>query len=94
MCRDVGVTACEGKQRLLFLSENVSDLEYPGNYLFSSSVFILHRGGKDDYNRSPCYRMGACPRGTRLYSFLLGILVGGRPQRVAPTVRGEHYQWQ
>jgi len=40
MCRDVGVTACEGKQRLLFLSENVSDLEYPGNYLFSSSVFI------------------------------------------------------
>jgi hypothetical protein len=40
MCRDVGVTACEGKQRLLFLSENVSEPGISSNYLFSSSVFI------------------------------------------------------
>jgi len=30
----------------------------------------------------------------RLYSFLPGTLVGGRPQGIAPIVRGEHYLWQ
>jgi|GraSoi_2013_60cm_1033757.scaffolds.fasta_scaffold00316_5 hypothetical protein len=30
MCRDEGVTACEGNQRLLFLSENVSEARIIG----------------------------------------------------------------